>query len=58
MRKKKKGCAEEMARLIVEKFTTKPQPGNKRSWRVQVGRRGGQTDDCPEARKEALTKQA
>ena len=47
-----------MAQLIVEKFTTKPQPGNKRSWRVQVGHRGGQTDDCPGARKQALTEQA
>ena len=37
VRKKKKGCVEEIAQLIVEKFTTKPQPGNKRSWRVQVG---------------------
>ncbi len=36
VRKKKKGCVEEMAQLIVDKFTTKPQPGNKRSWRVQV----------------------
>ena len=48
VRKKKKGCVEEMAQLVVEQFTSKPQPANKRSWRVQVrlaaragqGRRG------------------
>lgn len=48
VRKKKKGLGEEMAELILSKFTTKVQPGNRRSWAVQVrswqgglGRAGG-----------------
>ena len=36
VRKKKKGCVDEIADLIRDKFTLKVQPANKRSWAVQV----------------------
>lgn len=36
VRKKKKGCVDEIAELIVEKFTRKISPHNKRTWTVQV----------------------
>lgn len=36
VRKKKKGCVDEIADLILEKFTRKINPANKRSWRPEV----------------------
>jgi hypothetical protein len=38
VRKKKKGCVDEMAELVLSKFTTRVQAGNKHSWSVQVRR--------------------
>jgi bloom syndrome protein len=46
VRKKKKGCVDEMAELILSDFTRKVQPGNKRSWHVQVSRPQA-ADDLP-----------
>lgn len=37
VRKKKKGCVDEVAELILEKFTNRLNVNNKRSWSVQVG---------------------
>ncbi|KAL4856507.1 ATP-dependent DNA helicase Q-like 4A [Chlorella vulgaris] len=37
VRKKKKGCVDEMAELVLSKFTTRVQAGNKHSWSVQCG---------------------